>query len=573
MSQPTTTSALGSSTPEPPFSPTKVEEMLRQLDKTVRARQLYLANNPTYLKSLESLRRTFEPLWSEVPSIVLTVTESQFRWLDVPVHQQPEKATDSLPWLCYKDGVRELTLSRGFEGDELERFIEIIPRVRRASADEDDLLTLLWEQDFASLAYRYVEVGQESAAELLPGREPGRYDTALGAESAAAAIAELRTAADAQRSGVVSVDDFDSTLYFLDESEIEFIRRAIDAEYALDLRRAVVAMLFDIFELQQDPRIRSEVAAQVSQLLLHLLSAARFEAVGYLLRELRVVLSRARGLDVDLHRQLADIPRRLSAPETLSQLLQQLDDAPDLPPQDELLALFAELDATALETIFAWLSRVRDERLRVLLESAVDRLAEQNTAELVRLISILDGPPLLDVMRRTGALGVAAAVAPLSKISESASREVRLGAVRALVEIGSPGAMQALDRALADPEREVRVAAVRALGSKGHRSSLPRIEAALKSRESRTADLTERMAFFEAYGALCGEGGVPVLDALLNGRSGLLARREGSDVRACAAIALGRVGSPSAHAALQRALMEKDPVVRNAVNRALRGSE
>ena len=36
---------------------------------------------------------------------------------------------------------------------------------------------------------------------------------------------------------------------------------------------------------------------------------------------------------------------------------------------------------------------------------------------------------------------------------------------------------------------------------------LPRLEAIVKGKAVRDADLTEKMAFFEAYGALCGDGG------------------------------------------------------------------
>jgi hypothetical protein len=43
-------------------------------------------------------------------------------------------------------------------------------------------------------------------------------------------------------------------------------------------------------------------------------------------------------------------------------------------------------------------------------------------------------------------------------------------------------------------------------------------------------------------------------------------------LRACAAIALGRVNTKKAREALQKASGEKDIVVRNAVNRAMRGT-
>jgi HEAT repeat protein len=42
-------------------------------------------------------------------------------------------------------------------------------------------------------------------------------------------------------------------------------------------------------------------------------------------------------------------------------------------------------------------------------------------------------------------------------------------------------------------------------------------------------------------------------------------------MRACAAIALGRVGTEMAVAALRKAAVERDVIVRNAVARALRG--
>ena len=64
--------------------------------------------------------------------------------------------------------------------------------------------------------------------------------------------------------------------------------------------------------------------------------------------------------------------------------------------------------------------------------------------------------------------------------------------------------------------------------------------------------------------------GVKLLDKLLNGR-GFLGRKESGEIRACAALALGKMRVPAAMAALEKAMGEQDPVVKSAVNRALRG--
>lgn len=135
----------------PPFSPLLVEDMLKLLDKAIRAHQLYMHNNPTYLKAVENVRTSLGTLWEQTGSLVFQVTDTQLKWHGVVVHHQPEKGGDSLPWLLFKDGLRELALYTGFEDEELEKFLAIIPRVRRAQAHEDDLLTILWEQDWKSV--------------------------------------------------------------------------------------------------------------------------------------------------------------------------------------------------------------------------------------------------------------------------------------------------------------------------------------------------------------------------------------------------------------------------------------
>jgi HEAT repeat protein len=146
---------------------------------------------------------------------------------------------------------------------------------------------------------------------------------------------------------------------------------------------------------------------------------------------------------------------------------------------------------------------------------------------------------------------------------------IRAASVQALSDLAVPGALQGLEKALDDPDREVRLATVRILMMKRHKGALPRVTAAIQGKSVRVADLTEKMAFFEAYGSMVGEEGVDSLDAMLNS-GGFLKRREDPELRACAAMALGRIGTPAARAALERASGAKDALVRNAVSKALR---
>ena len=83
----------------------------------------------------------------------------------------------------------------------------------------------------------------------------------------------------------------------------------------------------------------------------------------------------------------------------------------------------------------------------------------------------------------------------------------------------------------------------------------------------RSADLTEKRAFFEAYGLLSGGGGVARLRSLL--RWGWFKRKVDAETRACAAMALGKIANTDALDVLERAQGDKEPLVRVAVSEAI----
>ncbi|MDB4885093.1 MAG: hypothetical protein JWN79_531, partial [Gemmatimonadetes bacterium] len=431
----------------PPFRPSLVEELLRLFGKAARAHQLYLPNNPVYKAAHDALRAGFRPIWEETDELVLSFTESEVRFAGRVVQEDATKGSDSLPWLFFKDGVREIRLTKGFDDEELDRLLDILQRVRKASPDEDDLLTLLWQGDFQWLRYRYVDMTADSfsGASLADGGELGAGEpfdahaavAEAGDEAGEAGEPGEATEESAPRAGVVNMSDFDSTLYFLDEREIEYLQEEVRREYASDLRRSVIAVLLDIFEQQAEPTVRHETVDVLETFMLHMLSGGQFSNVAYLVREAQEAVTRAVDLQPDARERLTRLPARLSAPEALTQLLQSIDEAVEPPAAEDVLQLFDQLRAPALGTVLEWLSRLQRPALRSMLEQVASRLASQNTGELVKLIQSPSREVSLEAIRRAGALRSPAAVLPLGKVLAEADAELRAAAVVALAEVGS----------------------------------------------------------------------------------------------------------------------------------------
>jgi hypothetical protein len=532
------------------------------LVKGLRATQLYLPNNPVYQRAVENIRTTFRKIWQATDLLNLDVGETALRWEEAVVYNQ-EQRSESVAWTLYKDGIRSISLRPGVEDTEIVRFLAVLHKAKNITSDAaDDLLTLLWTEDFQFIAYNFHELITENAVpiaagETIPGAPPGTIRTVVQEE------------APARREGIVSIEDFDTTLYFLEDREVEYVRKEALREYGQDLRRNVLAMLFDLLELQTYGTVRAEVIGIIENFIPYLLGAADFRSVAYILRETRVVLERARELIPEQRATLVGLPGRLSQPEALAQLLQSLDEATVHPTEEELSETFSEMRPEALPTLMGWIPRLTNERVRDLVNSSAARLAQEHAAEVLQVLAGSDPGAQLEMVRLAARLKLPGAAEAMGPLLETGDLTVKLAVVDALLQVATPTALRLLEKAVDDPDRDVRIAAVKFLASRGHRNALTRVEAALTGPQLKTADLTEKMAFYEAYGTLAGPKGVPALAKVLVTK-GVFARREDPETRACAAMALGKIRSPEARAALEAAILDKEPLVRNAVTRALR---
>ena len=535
---------------------------MQVLSKGIRATQLYLPNNPVYQRAVDNIRAAFRQIWQATDDLVFDVGETEMRWEDTVVYSQEQRA-ESIAWTLYKDGVRSLSFRPGVEETEIVKFLGVLQQSRGLQADAaDDLLTLLWAQDFQLISYTFRELVSENAVPIEAGET-------IPTSAPAQLRQQVQEEAPPKREGLVSIDDFDTTLYFLEDTEIEYLKRDVEREYSQDLRRNVLSMLFDLLELQTYGTVRAELISIVENFIPYLLGAGDFRSVAFILRDTRAILQRARELIPEQRQTLEALPARLSQPESLSQLLQALDEATFHPSEEDLGDLFQELRPSALPTLMAWVGKLHDAYVRDLVQGAAAQLAQANAAEVLKALASQDGATQLEMVKLAGRLKLPGAPDGMEPLLRSEDRGLKLAVVEALTAIASPSAMRLLEKAVEDGDRDVRIAAVRFLASRGYRNAAARVESLVIGAKLKQADLTEKMAFFEAFGALVGGKGVPTLEKLLVAK-GLLGKKEDPETRACAAMALGKIRTPEARAVLERAAQDKEPLVRNAVSRAMR---
>lgn len=551
----------------------EVNEFFTGLDKAVRARRLYASNNPAYQTFLTTLKTSTKRLWDGTYSLSCAVNENGFVWEGTTF--AAGEGRENIGFQFFKDGIRLLTFSPGFE-DEIERFLDVLGRARQIDqTSADDMVTLLWEQEFQCLQYSYVDaLAEGTEVPETPSIALEKIELTLIAEDSIAPVssdpntkpvsAEKNLPPVAQ---TITREDFSETLYFLEPHELEYLQAEVGKEMARDVKADVLNALFDRIE-DPVPKRQTEILRIIRQLLPAYLSSGDLHSASTILIELNTILQETEILGETQKREAQEIFAELSDPAVLNQLLKSLEDGAIDPSGDELAIFLRYLRPAALAPLIKATETTKVQTLQERLRGAIEGLAREHPEILTELVANKDEIVVTGAARLAGQIGLQASVPAIASLFAHPAVPVRKAAVEALVNIKTGAALDALQRALEDSDREVRIAAARGIGSLRYQPARARLHEVLQGKIVREADLTEKIAFFEAYGSVANAESVDMLDKMLNGKK--LFAKQSPELRACAAMALGRVGSPASRAALQRAADDGNPMVRNAVMKALR---
>ncbi len=555
-----------------------VEEMLHLFSKGLKAKRLYMDNNPVYQQAMKDLQSSFEAIWNDRESLTLELSETELICDEKSVLRETTKA-DSIAWILHKDGIRSFTLDPGVEETELLLFLAVINKARALPPEsEDDLLTLLWEEDFQLLRYDFVEIGLGDVEAIELGdtklsATPQEIATELAQESTAeqeTTAAEGGTAGSAVAPPVQ--EEPEVRPYFLEEEEIEYLHAEVQREYSQDLRRNTLSMVLDILELQPASDVREEVVAIIENFIPYLMEERDLKAINYALGEIKIVLRRVTDLAPEHVKLLEEVPRRASQGDALRDLLQGIATAENAPPRGEWEQFLNHLTPDAVGPILASLPDLAETEFAGPLRELVNRLVQQSPDELSRVLESDDLSILEPSVKLAGELQTTQVVPNLAMRLNHEVTAIRLAVAEALGQIESPGALLELIKAFDDSDRDVRVAAVKAFARTKNLGGLDKITEAITSKSLRQANLAEKTAFFEAFGILAGEDGIAELKPLLLGGGFLGKKPADAETRACVTVALGKIGGPRARALLEKAVRkDKHPMVKNAAQNVLKG--
>ena len=144
-----------------------VTEICLRLQAAYRSVRLYPPGHSMIATRMQPLASSLADFLALHGSLTFDVTESQLVYEGEVVFRQ-EAMRDEMAFALFREGVRSLTIHRGLEEGELAVLVESFGRAFVMGALDEDLVTLLWEADFAHVEIKAVDPLQaESADEVL----------------------------------------------------------------------------------------------------------------------------------------------------------------------------------------------------------------------------------------------------------------------------------------------------------------------------------------------------------------------------------------------------------------------
>jgi len=129
-----------------------VKDILHHLANTVSALKIFPPEHATVIGFIESLAAKLQAFLDEHGKLEIGVEEYAFTLEGSPVYTD-EMTIKSLPFFFFKDGLRILYLYQGLDRAELLNFLDLIRTESQKPAGDSDIVTAMWERDFANIQY------------------------------------------------------------------------------------------------------------------------------------------------------------------------------------------------------------------------------------------------------------------------------------------------------------------------------------------------------------------------------------------------------------------------------------
>lgn len=557
-------------------------DLVQTLSKSGKTLKIYPETSPVRKKIIDELNEKFARFLNQFGELELRIKQFEITYNDEVVYSNPSKE-ESLAFKFYGDGIREIKFSSGLAENEILEFISIISRNYSLEAQDNDIITMLWEKNFENIHHTAVDFREEREIETTVAE--GHITTGIGTgnlqavyqsevskvyrDSGETGEKTLQTAAGTELIIEAIYKKPINEIFILTQDEVERIQQEMEEEEGMDLLSELLDILFHVLQIENDIEIYTEIAKSITDTLKTFTLSGDFNRAIPILTTLKTLSDDENNFSPVHAREVSSAIDSLGEEQFIRHLTTSIsmNKLTDINPLFSFLTL---LNRNAIEPLLNLTGAVEQIKLRRLYCDTIVQLSKDNIEPLIKGLEDDNWYVVRNIVYVLGKIGSPEALKYLRRIKNHIEAKVRKEIVHAVSEIQSEDAKDLLSYYLDDKDSSVRLTALQNIAIHGYKKAVTSLLHIITGESFDLKDASEKQEIFETLGILNSAQSLPYLKDMLMKRAGFFSKSKIEEQRGYAALALQKMSVPEAKDILTEGLLHSDRAVRTICEETLK---
>jgi hypothetical protein len=549
--------------------------VLKFFDTALSAMKIYPSRNPAIQRNLMQFFDRLNEFLDTYEELRLGIQEFSFTLKKEPVFQDKIKKK-SLPFLLFKDGMRELSFYEGLEQEELREFMEILKEASDLPPEESDVVSFLWEKDFINIRYFVIDefldlfIGREGKereyeidkSELFKGKlgltEEDREE--IEKESEAFSFTLDQEEEGEEESAPVLTSSV--RVPFIKEVNLPEIEAIVSQSRQRTYLSELVPLLFEVLYHEE----RDEEFSSILDALIHSYTDAISHAD---FTHARLILERMQDLEEAI---------TTTSEERLKFLVRTHDKARSKEAIDLIKKTYLDGRVKDIDSYFQFMQVLGTEAIPIagaIWKRSADPVAHQKALDFLKEAGKKNVSALLYLVRGSDLSMAKEVISLLEEIVEPGdiyyfedfvkhpNKEIRLQIIKVLSRAANEEANRILLKFLSDKDEEIRAEAAKSLKYLGDSETFDSVIEMIHKKDFKERNRMEKTALLIFSGRTQKDEAYALLRSLLKKWS-LFPVSKQTETRLCAVSALAALANPEAEEILKEGTRFYNRTVRRA---------
>jgi HEAT repeat protein len=560
----------------------KVKDIIQSLIKAYSALKIYPIENPAVINSTMVFSNKLIDFLREYEEMRIGIQEFSLTLNEEILHSDGEKKK-SLPFLLYKDGMRELSFHEGLDLEEIGDFLETIKINADLPEEESDIINSLWENDFAHIRYFALDEfldknigGSNTGNDLIPEKDilsTGKIKLTQKDKEEINKRMEILAVDPGNDlteglNTTLSKENKISEAAAITKGDFPEIERLVADDRENSRIRELITLLFEVLFLEDRKDQFSETLNVLDLCLQDTIEKANFSQASLILNQILEIKDAVPEQASEKLLLLDSIIKKAKNTPAIEEL-EQLFNKGKIEDLDPFLEYIHLLCPESIPTVINIWEKTEDLNIKNSISFLLQKIGKKHIETLVEFAQNGHASLAREIITILGKINKIHSLPFLKMFSTHKDKSIRLDTIQALKNIHDKDGDEILLDLLLDKEEQIRIAAVTSLNYFGNPSAVSRISNVIAKKDFDKKSRAEKRVFLDYCARNSNEEITHLFHSILKKRSFFLSKKILS-TRLCVVAALETMATPEAVTILKEGSHLRKTRVRKACKFALR---